>query len=228
MTSLPLVEKVLASQNQCLTERANSRLDTFLSALYEYNSHTNLTRIPAEEAERLHVCDSLLVNEFIPKGAKVLDVGTGGGFPGWVLACVRPDITVTSIDSSGKALVFLKSQPLQNFNVINQRAEEYVRREEYDFVTGRAVAPFSIQAEISAAWVKVGGLFVPFRTPPEITQIERFRCEILGFILEKVEERTLPESQIKRLFPVFSKSKPTDEQYPRIWSKIKSHPLSRL
>ena len=196
---------------------------SYRSGLYRLNQVANLTRVPFEECEVRHFIDSLLVAEFVPSGSSVLDIGTGPGVPAWPLACARPDLRVTALDSSGKMLRALSLVPLPNLEVRQGRAEEVDRREGFDFVTGRAVAPLGSQLELSAAWAKVGGLVVPFRTPRDRSAgppVER-----LGLALESVEERSLPGTDVVRVFPLYRKVKATPKRYPRTWAEIRASPL---
>lgn len=201
------------------------RLKAFAAELYRRNETTNLTRVAEAECDVRHFADSLLVAEFCGEGDSVLDIGPGPGFPSWVLAACRPDLQVTAVESQGKMVRMLTALPLPNLAVLEQRAEEEVLRERFDVVTGRAVAPFAVQAEVSAAWVAVGGIYVPFRTPSERGEVEAFNAGVLGLVLEDLVERALPGSETVRLFPVFRKVRATPMEYPRAWGRIKAKPL---
>lgn len=208
-----------------LSNEQREALSFFLDDLYDRNKVMNLTRIPQEEAELRHVVDSLLISSLTPSGASVLDLGTGPGLPAFPLAVARPDLEVTAVDSSGKMLGFLRRHPLPNLEVIQARAEEFGRRERFDVVTGRAVAPLAVQLELSAAPAKVGGRVIPFRTPAERAAVEAFDGSVLGLELDSIVEKELPGTDIVRLFPVFVKLRPTRRDYPRPWALIKAHPL---
>jgi 16S rRNA (guanine527-N7)-methyltransferase len=197
--------------------------DEFHQALYAVNSMMNLTRVPEEEAWLRHYLDSIVFHDLIPGGAKVLDMGTGPGFPAWPLACARPDLKVTALDSSGKMLGFLRDQPLPNLEVVQIRAEEWDVRERYEFVTGRAIAPLPAQLEISAAPCAIGGWVVPLRTPSET--FDGVKLKPLGLVLRDVVTRRLADSEIVRGFPRYEKVAKTDRKYPRRWAEIKSQPL---
>lgn len=197
----------------------------FEAALYERNQVTNLTRVPREQSLVRHFVDSLLVSEFVPVGSSVLDIGTGPGFPAWPLACARPDLSVTAMDSAGKMLDFLREHPLPNLEVRQGRAEVVTAPDSYDFVTGRAVAPLSIQLEVSSGWCRVGGLVVPFRTPADALP----RTDVLGLLglsLRSSEARSLPEGLGERVFPIYEKIRPADPRYPRRWADMKKRPLT--
>ncbi len=199
--------------------------EAFAARLYELNAVMNLTRVPPDECELRHFIDSLLPARLIPQGSSVLDLGTGPGFPAWPLACARPDLRVTALDGSNKGLGFLRSQPLTNLEVVQARAEEWDRRESFDFVTGRALAPVPLQVELSAAWVKVGGLLAPFRTPSEQEAVQALPAKKLGLELEGFESIPLPEGDAVRLFPLLRKVVKTPREFPRTWARMKAKPL---
>lgn len=197
----------------------------FEDDLYACNAVMNLTRVSRQDCEVRHFIDSLLVVSLIPPGARVLDLGAGPGFPAWPLACARPDLLVVALDSSGKMLGFLRRHPLPNLEVRQARAENDVVAEEFDVVTGRAVAPLPIQLELSAPRAKVGGRVIPFRTPNDLSAIEMFPARMLGLKLEETQRKEIPGTDIVRLFPVFAKISPTPKAYPRAWATMRAKPL---
>ncbi len=200
--------------------------EQFETAMYDMNQVSNLTRVPQEECWVRHFLDSLLVAEFIQQGEAVLDIGCGPGFPSWPLARVRPDLTVTALDSSGKMLGFLRTMPLPNLKIVQERAEMCGLNEKFDVVTGRAVAPLAIQLELSARPCRKGGRIVPMRTPGDMIQIESIPLDILGLRLVSIETRILPVAETPRSFPVFAKITPTAKRLPRPWADIKRAPLN--
>ncbi len=202
-----------------------SEFERYGEELYRLNEVMNLTSVPRDECEVRHFIESLLIAELIPVGAMVLDIGTGAGFPAWPLACARPDLKVTAMDSTSKVLRPLSVVPLPNLRVKQHRAEEVMNRESFDVVTGRAVAPLGTQLELSAAWTKVGGAVIPFRTPSEVGQIKSIAVEELGLSLESIETRSLPGTDVVRLFPVFRKVGKTPKNFPRTWAQIKKSPF---
>ncbi len=198
----------------------------FEDQLYLANQVMNLTRVPQEEAWLRHFVDSLLFHDLIALGSNVLDIGSGPGFPAWPLACARLDLQVTALDSSGKMLGFLRTQPLSNLQIVETRAEEWGIRDQFDVVTGRAVAPLSLQLELSASYAKVGGTVLPMRTPTEQPDVEAFPAYRLGLELVGIQVRELPGTGIMRLFASFRKVKETAKTYPRTWSEMKKKPLT--
>jgi 16S rRNA (guanine527-N7)-methyltransferase len=220
--ALDLLSAFCRERGMALSPEQVALFEQYRDVLYRMNEVANLTRVPREDCEVRHFIDSLLVAEFVPQGARVLDVGTGPGLPAWPLACARPDLRVVAMDSTGKMLRVLGEVPLPNIDVRQHRAEEADARESFDFVTGRAVAPLSAQLELSAAWAVRGGLVVPFRTPNDAI----VKLPQLGLKLKCIEERALPTTDVVRVFPIYRKERRTPEHYPRTWAQIKSSPLA--
>ncbi len=221
---LKLLTAFCLEKGMALSAAQLSEFSRFREELYRLNEVMNLTRVSLAECEVRHFIESLLIADLIPVGAMVLDIGTGAGIPAWPLACARPDLKVTAMDSTAKALRPLSAVPLPNLRVKLHRGEEVTNRESFDVVTGRAVAPLGTQLEISAAWAKVGGAVIPFRTPSEIGFIKSIAVEELGLSLGSVETRSLPDTDVVRLFPVFRKVGKTPKNFPRTWAQIKKSP----
>lgn len=211
-----------------LSQEQIASFDAFEDALYAANEVKNLTRVPRENAWRRHFVDSLLFHDLIPGGSAVLDLGTGPGFPAWPLACARPDLHLTALDSNGKMLEFLKSQPLPNLDVVQVRVEDWDVREHFDVVTGRALAPFAIQMELSSAPCKGGGLVIPMRTAQDDESIANLRTGRLSLKLKEIVRRDLAGEEITRVFPVYEKTAKTMRKYPRRWAEIKLKPYEGL
>lgn len=201
-----------------------SGFEAFSADLYEQNKTTNLTRIAPDECWVRHFIDSLLFHDLIPPGSSVLDIGCGPGFPAWPLAFARPDLKVTAMDSNHKMLGFLARHPLSNLNIECMRAEDFTKAGRFDVVTGRAVAPLSIQLELSMRPCREKGLVIPMRTASDKDEIERLK-DVLCLHLERIVERELPLVAAKRVFPIYRKAGLTPKGYPRPWSQIKSKPL---
>lgn len=219
------VEDALAEIGLRVDPASLDRLEAFEEALYGANATRNLTRVPREECGLRHFVDSVLFQDLIRQGASVLDIGSGPGFPAWPLACLRPDLTVTALDSSGKMLAFLRSQPLPNLISLEGRGEDWKVSDRFDVVTGRALAPLSLQLELSARPCKRSGLVLPLRTPTDLGEIERLATNDFGLVLDGVVARSLPVVGAERLCPVFRKVKPTQSRYPRGWAEMRNQPL---
>jgi 16S rRNA (guanine527-N7)-methyltransferase len=214
-----------AGQGIGLTEPQVAAFAAFQESLYAAGSTTNLTRVPVERCAVLHFVDSLLFQDLIAEGSSVLDLGSGPGFPAWPLACARPDLSVTALDSSQKMLGFLRTVARPNLVCLLGRAETCGIREAFDFVTGRALAPLPIQLELSAGPCRIGGLVVPMRTPGDLGEIERMDPAGLGLRLRAVERRVLPEEEALRVFPIYEKVSATPAGFPRAWAQMKRRPF---
>ena len=224
----------LKSLNIDLNSKTLSKLNIYCNYLLEYNTHTNLTAIKTKEEVYLkHFYDSLTITKIadLTKG-KILDVGTGAGFPGLVLAIVFPDLEVTLLDSNNKKIAFLneciKLLELKNVKTIYSRAEEYtkVHREEYDVVTSRAVSNLRILLELNLPSLKVGGLFIAMKGNAEeelstsLNTLNKLNCTI-----DNKLEFELPKDGGHRTILIIKKNSKTDIIYPREYSKIKKHAL---
>ena len=139
-----------------LSEVQLEQLENHYSALIRWNERLNLTRIrDLSDAVRFHYCESLFLARFLPAGPqRIVDVGSGGGFPGIPVAIFRPDCEVTLVESHQRKAVFLRevARELKNVRVISRRAEDV--HEDFDWLVSRAVAPvdvlrLSISADIA-------------------------------------------------------------------------------
>lgn len=196
------------------------RFDEFEERLYAANETGNLTRVPRGECRERHFLDSLALSPLLENGESVVDIGTGAGFPGVPLALARPGLTLTLLDAATKEIRFLESLvDIAPFGIIMERAEVAARspefRERYDVVTGRAFAPLSIQAEASAAFVRVGGRFMPMRSDGE----EFAEFSGLGLQLEGAHSYEMAGA--RRAIPMYRKVSPTAARYPRTWAAMK-------
>ncbi len=199
--------------------------EAYLDSLYRHNQTRNLTRIPPDEAEVKHLCDSILPASLFPFGADVLDIGTLPGLPAWPLALVRPDLRVLAVDATAKGFDVMADCPLPNLFFQQIRIEESGLRQRFDVVTGRAVAPLPAQIEISAQPCRVGGRVISYRTPADRQPAIDLPAEELALELEDLVELALPDGVV-RLFPVYRKRGRTSAKYPRPWAKIKGEPLA--
>ena len=205
------LSNALAKKNIVLNDIQKQQFQRYYELLIEWNNKMNLTAITEKnEVAIKHFYDSLtlLMNVDVIEGAKVIDVGTGAGFPGIPLKIVRPDIKLTLLDSLNKRLIFLNevcSSLGIDAEIIHKRAEEGGRdknlRDKFEIATSRAVANMNTLSEYCMPYVKV-----------------------LGGEKEKVAEFNLPTGD-ERTIIVINKKFPTPKQYPRQSGKIKSKPL---
>ncbi len=197
----------------------------YMELLLEWNEKMNLTAITEpHEIILKHFIDSITALPYIPDNSKVLDIGTGAGFPGIPLKILN-DNSYTLIDSLNKRIVFLqeviKKLKLTNIELIHARAEEYARnkekREKFQVVIARAVASLNILVEYMLPMLQIGGIAICMKGSQIEEEIENAKnaIEILGGRLEKVEQFELPESNIGRTIIVIKKIKSTPNIYPR-------------
>lgn len=216
-----------------VTEEQLKKLEIYKNFLVEYNTHTNLTAITEEKDIYLkHFYDSLTISEFIKEKDKVLDIGTGAGFPGMVLAIIHPNTSFVLLDSNNKKTTFLivlkEKLNLHNVEIVHARAEEYVKKhlEEFDIVTSRAVAELRILTEFSLPALKVKGKFIPLKANIESEMplfLEALK-ELNGKLIEKYEFQLPVENSLRTILVIEHFSK-TNEIYPRSYDKILKKPL---
>lgn len=225
----------LTKQNIKITFDQINKLEIYKDTLIEYNKHTNITAIKDEENIYLkHFFDSLSLQKYIKEENKILDIGTGAGFPGMVLAIMNPKSHFVLLDSNNKKIKFLKflneKLKLQNVEFINERAEDYVHNhlEEFDLVTSRAVADLRILAELSIPALKLNGLFIPMKSNvSEEVNISQDTIFILGGELKATEESYLPIEESKRTILIIEHITKTNPIYPRSYDKILKKPLKK-
>jgi len=198
----------------------------------EQNKVMNLTAITEpEQVARLHLLDSLsLLTLTDLKGKRLIDVGCGAGFPGVPVKIACPEVELTLLDSLGKRMAWLE-QVLPSMGVearcITGRAEEAVaqRREQYDVATSRAVARLNILLELTAPYVKVGGLVLAMKGTAAQAELAEAKNAVarLGLSVERVQ--TFPVEDTAHSVIVLRKISRTPPQYPRRYAKIKQTPL---
>ncbi len=214
-----------------LDKTAIDRLNLYGNLLLEWNEKINLTAI-TEPVDVLykHFYDSLLFFKAVnvPKNAKIIDVGTGAGFPGMVLKIARPDIELTLLDGLNKRLVFL-ADVLEKLNLeaelVHSRAEEGGKnekyREQFDFSCARAVANLPVLSEYCIPFVKKGGYFVALKgaSAKEEADAALNAYKILGCDKPTIICETLTGNE-QRAFVISKKISQTPTKYPRHGNKI--------
>lgn len=220
-----------------ITPEICDKLNLYGNLLLEWNERINLTAI-TEPIEVLykHFYDCILFfkNVNVPQNAKVIDVGTGAGFPGLVLKIVRPDLNVTLLDSLNKRIMFLndviEKLNLKNITAIHSRAEDGGTnknyREKYDIACARAVASMPVLLEYCVPFVKIGGQFVAMKGPNVQEEIALCDNAIKQLNIEKptIICETLTGNE-QRAFVCFKKISQTPPKYPRNSGKIAKQPL---
>ena len=215
-----------------LTEDTQHKLCAFGGAVIEQNKVMNLTSITQpDQVAKLHLLDSLSLLKLTDlHGKRIIDVGCGAGFPGVPVKIACPDAQLTLLDSLGKRMAWLEAILPQlgvEAECITARAEEAVvsRREQYDVATSRAVARLNILLELTAPYVRVGGLVLAMKGTAAQEELNEAKNAIkrLGLRLEQVAE--FPIEDTAHTVIVLRKVAPTPSQYPRRYAKIKQSPL---
>ena len=209
-----------------LTDEQILLFEKYQDLLLDWNEKINLTAITEENDIIIkHFIDSLTIIKYVKDNDKVIDVGTGAGFPGIPLKIVNKSINLTLLDSLNKRINYLNdviiNLGMENVETIHARAEELSRnkeyREKYDIVTARAVANLKTLSEYCIPFVKLGGYFVCMKGSniEEELEIAKEHIKILGGKIEKIEEITLPDTDMKRNIIIIKKIKNTENKYPR-------------
>ena len=198
----------------------------YMNLLIEWNEKMNLTAITEpDEIILKHFIDSITILRELEDGSKLVDVGTGAGFPGIPLSIMNPTLKITLVDSLNKRLIFLQEVvnrlKLENIEIIHARAEEFGQnrkyREKFVISTSRAVANLSTLSEYLIPLVKVGGKVISMKASDAKQEINEAKkaIEVLGGTVEKVDEFNLPQSDIGRTVIIIRKNKITPNKYPR-------------
>ncbi len=217
-----------------LSPQTLGQFSAYYDFLREKNEVMDLTAVLGEEETALrHFLDSLSLLPLAPfAGARVLDVGSGAGFPGLPLKLAEPSLRLTLLDAQGKRVDFLRELCLRlgtEAECLHARAEEQALRsgyrDGYDIAVSRAVARLNVLTELCLPFVKPGGLFLAMKARDSDEELREAEGAIarLGGRLEEVRELTVGE--IPRRVLRIRKEKPTPKGYPRRFAKIKKEPL---
>lgn len=221
----------LLKLNIKLSKEQEDKLDKFYNLLIIWNEKINLTSITLKEDVYLkHFYDCLTLIKVIDlnQNLKLLDVGTGAGFPGIVLKIVFPNLKITLLDSLNKRINYLneiiKELELTDIETICMRCEDYARinREKYDVAVARAVSHLEILSEIIIPTLKINGYFIAMKS--NINNEIKVSLKILNNLDSKiveVNEFKLPIENSNRTLIKIKKNKITNIKYPRRYSEIK-------
>jgi 16S rRNA (guanine527-N7)-methyltransferase len=221
-----------------LTEEMLQNFSVYKEMLKEWNEKINITTITEdEEIDKKHFMDSLspALTGLFDGEEKVIDVGTGGGFPGLPLKIRNRKLKVTLLDSLNKRIVFLgqviERLGLREIEAVHGRAEELglkaEYRESYDVCVSRAVASLDTLSEYCMPFVKVGGYFISMKGPEVDDEVlmSKKAIETLGGKVEEIKYVQIPESDIVHSLIVIRKIKNTPKKYPRAGGKPKKSPI---
>lgn len=211
-----------------LSEKQLEQFQSYYERLIEKNKVMNLTAITEyEEVVDKHFVDSILLGSVKELSGKkrVIDVGTGAGFPGIPLKIVYPELEITLLDSLNKRVKFLneviEELGLTGIQAVHSRAEDLAQdaayRQQYDICVSRAVANLATLSEYCIPFVKQGGYFISYKS----TQIEeelkqaKKAVQVLGGTLEQIETVQIPGTTIERQFVMIRKTGTTPKKFPR-------------
>lgn len=221
-----------------ITEESAPKFEALCEHMLKVNDKMNLTAIRDEAGVILkHFVDSVAIVPFIDTGAKLIDVGCGGGFPSLPIAILRPDVCILGLDSVTKKVEYVKNTAsllgLSNVQVSNARAEVLGQdksfRESYDAVCARGVGRLNLLCELCLPLVKVGGVFIAMKSLTASDELDEAKNAIstLGASIEKVFEYSLSNGteELSRTIIVLRKTTKTPKEFPRNNSQISKKPL---
>lgn len=220
------------------SENIEHKFILYRDLLKQWNQKINITSIEDDEEIYLkHFIDSILLlnKDNINENKKIIDVGTGGGFPGLPLKIMNNNYKITLLDSLRKRIDFLQEVAyalnLSDVKLIHGRAEDFGQnkeyREIYDICVSRAVAPLNVLSEYCIPFVKVGGYFAAYKSniiSQEITNSDN-AIKKLGGKLKEIKEICIPGTDIIRKIVIIEKVEPTNKRYPRKAGKPSKEPL---
>ena len=236
MLNKELFYETIKSFHINVDESTFSRLDKYAEMLIETNKSFNLTAIKEpDDVTVKHFADCLAIFKYvdIPENAKIIDVGTGAGFPGLVMKLFRPDIQMTFLDSTKKKLGFIENVLNEcgvSGEILHMRAEEAAQlskyRENFDFATARAVAALPVLSEYCLPFVKVGGTFISMKSAESNEEISEGKkaISILGGNIEEDIVFDLVENMPRRIIKI-KKNSQTPTKYPRPSAQISKKPI---
>ena len=217
-----------------IDEKQAEKFEKYYEFLIEENKKFNLTAIlDKKEVFYKHFLDSVLAEKNIFKNAKLVDVGSGAGFPAIPLKILRPDVEIVMVDSLNKRVNFLnetiKLLELEKISAKHSRAEDFAKenRGRFDFAVARAVAPLNTLLEYILPLVKVGGKCLIYKSQKldeELKESQNALKELCGNV-DNLEEFFIEEFNISRKILVISKISSTPKKYPREKNKPRTQPL---
>lgn len=233
-----LLQESCEKMGVSLTEEMASQFMTYLSLLLEWNEKMNLTAITdKKDVVQKHFVDclSILPHLSLTGQEKIIDVGTGAGFPGIPVKIACPEVEMTLLDSLQKRIGFLEEVGsqlgLSGVHYVHSRAEDGGQnpdyREQFDLCVSRAVANLAVLAEFCLPFVKVGGRLAALKGPDALREIEEAQGALkkLGGKVAEVIDVEIPFTDLQHKLVIIEKTAPTPKAYPRKAGKINKNPL---
>ena len=224
----------IADQNNImLLEEQIKKFYKYMKIMLEWNQKINLTAIvKPEEIIKKHFIDSLTILPYVGENKKLIDIGTGAGFPGIPINIINCKNNITLLDSLQKRINFLeetiKKLELKKIKAVHSRAEDYAinKRENYDIAVSRAVANMGTLVEYLLPYVKINGIAICMKGPNIKEELEKSKkaIEILGGKIEKVENLSINNENEKNII-IIRKIKNTPKAYPRKAGKAQKEPI---
>ncbi len=226
------------SYNINLCQEQIEKFIIYMDLLKEWNEKINLTTITEDmEIINKHFIDSISIvkSGVLKDGMRLIDVGTGAGFPGIPIKIIMPGVRVVLLDSLNKRINYLNEVinklNLKDIDAVHGRAEEFSNkpefREKFDIATARAVANLSVLSEYCIPYVKVGGYFISMKGPSIDEEIQSGKNAIstLGGKFVEIIKTEIPGEDLDHRIVVVEKVKKTDEKYPRKYAQIEKIPI---
>ena len=231
------LREILSNYNIKITDKQLKQFDIYFDFLVEENNKYNLTAIKEkDEILYKHFLDSILPYQTFSENAKVIDIGTGAGFPSIPLAILRNDLKFTLVDSVEKKTNFVfnlaNKLNLKNVEVYHTRCEDLAKepvfREQYDYVIARAVAPLSSLLEYCIPFIKVGGKFIAYKGTNYGQELENSKNAIKLLNVREIQtlRYNIKEIATERYCIIFEKTALTASKYPRNQNKVRLKPLN--
>lgn len=219
-----------------VTDHQAEQFHTYYKLLLLWNKQFNLTTITTQNNVIVkHFLDSVLIANKLKPNAKLLDIGTGAGFPSIPIKIMRPDVNMCLVDSLKKRTVFLKevikTLQLEGVLVLHARAEELAikpaHREQYDYVTARAVAKLNTLLEYAAPFLAIKGNVIAYKAKgvEQEMQDAANACKVLFLKQKEIEHFDIKETESERNIVFFEKFRKTPKEFPRQQNKAKRQPL---
>lgn len=227
------IKKLFLQENIVLSEKQAQQFLDYKTLLLEYNQKFNLTAIiDDEEIIVKHFIDSALAGKYLLDNKKIVDIGSGAGFPAIPLKIINPTLKFTLLDALNKRVEFLKTAceklNLSDVVCLHERAEDHAKvcRDGYDYAVARAVSSLSTLSEYALPLLRIGGELIAYKgdkAQEEATSAKN-ALNILGGEISKIDKFMLAKTQ-NRSFIVVKKIKKTSILYPRSQNKPKNNPL---